>query len=123
MICVVQIHVFRLNKEKKCLTSKVDLTDVAICEPPVANVRWLVGFGFTALRNSIPVHKVRRLPKKNVGWMVVLGFNDLLRQYFSLYRAVSQRRRKKKEMMDESKNVQATRTHCKHSRPRPLPYY
>ena len=61
----------------------------------VINVRWLVVFGFTALRNSIPVHKVRRLPKKNVGWMVVLGFNDLLRQYFSLYRAVFQRRRKK----------------------------
>ena len=67
MICVVQIHVFRLKKEKQCLTSKVDLTDVAICEPPVENVRWLVGFGFMALRNSIPVHKVRRLPKNNVG--------------------------------------------------------
>ena len=26
-----------------------------------------------------------------VGWLVVLGFNGSLRQYFSLYRAVSQR--------------------------------
>ena len=25
------------------------------------------------------------------GWLVVLGFNDPLRQYFSLYRAISQR--------------------------------
>ena len=34
--------------------------------------------------------------------MVVLGFKGPLRQYFSLYRAVSQRGRKKKEMIDES---------------------
>ena len=29
---------------------------------------------------------------KLVGWLVGLGFNGLLRQYFSLYRAVSQRK-------------------------------
>ena len=32
-----------------------------------------------------------------VGWLVVLGFNGPLRQYFSLYRAVSKRGRKKRK--------------------------
>ena len=36
-----------------------------------------------------------------------LGLNDPLRQYFSLYRPVSQRE-DKKEMIDEGKNVQTT---------------
>ena len=51
------------------------------------------------------------------------GFDCLLRQYFSLYRAVSQRGRKKTERIDKRKNVQTspTRTYCK--RNRPLPYY
>ena len=35
-------------------------------------------------------------------------FNGPLRQYFSLYRAVSQRGRKKTEMTDERKNVQTS---------------
>ena len=50
------------------------------------------------------------------------GFNGPLRQYFSLYPAVSQRGGEKEERKDESKNVQTTptRTYCKHSRP--LPY-
>ena len=58
------------------------------------------------------------------GWLVgCFGLNGPLRQYFSLYRAVSQRGRKKREKIDERKNVQTstTRTHCK--RNRPLPYY
>ena len=48
------------------------------------------------------------------------GFNGPFRQYFSLYRAVSQR---EGERVDESKNVQTTptRTYCK--RNRPLPYF
>ena len=57
-------------------------------------------------------------------WLVgCFGFNGPLRQYFSLYRVVSQRGRKKREKIDERKNVQTspTRTHCK--RNRPLPYY
>ena len=56
-------------------------------------------------------------------WLVgCLGFNGPLRQYFSLYRAVSQRERERGERIDESKNVQTTptRTYCK--RNRPLPY-
>ena len=57
-------------------------------------------------------------------WLVgCLGFNGPLRQYFSLYRAVSQREgRKRKERIDENKNVQTspTCTYCKCSRP--LPY-
>ena len=34
------------------------------------------------------------------------GFNGPLRQYFSLYRAVSQREGEREERIDESKNVQ-----------------
>ena len=38
-------------------------------------------------------------------WLVIcFGFNGPLRQYFSLYRAVSQRVRKKREKIDERKN-------------------
>ena len=58
------------------------------------------------------------------GWLVgCFGFNGPLRQYFSLYRAASQRGRKRREKIAESKNVQTapTRTYCK--RNRPLPYY
>ena len=57
-----------------------------------------------------------------VGWLVGFGFNSPLRQYFSLYRAVSQREGERGESIDESKNVQTTptRTYCK--RNRPLPY-
>ena len=47
-----------------------------------------------------------------------LGFNGPLRQYFSLYRASSQRGRKKKDKR-ESKNVQTTPacTYCERNRP------
>ena len=38
------------------------------------------------------------------------GFNGPLRQYFSLYRAVSQREGERGERIDESKNVQTTPT-------------
>ena len=58
-----------------------------------------------------------------IGWLVGwFGFNGPLRQYFSLYRAVSQREGERRETIDESKNVQTTptRTYCK--RNRPLPY-
>ena len=37
-----------------------------------------------------------------------IGFNGPLRQYFSLYRAVSQREGERRERIDESKNVQTT---------------
>ena len=60
----------------------------------------------------------------SLGWLVgCCRFNGPLRQYFSLYRAVSQRGRKKREVTDERKNVQTTptRTYCKYNRP--LPYY
>ena len=65
----------------------------------------IVGQGPTAL--TVGTH---------IGLLVVLGLNGPLRQYFSLYRAVSQREE------DERKNVQTTptRTYCK--RNRPLPY-
>ena len=56
-------------------------------------------------------------------WLVgCFGFNGPLRQYFSLYRAVSQREGEGRERIDERKNVQTTptRTYCK--RNTPLPY-
>ena len=56
-------------------------------------------------------------------WLVgCFGFNGPFRQYFSLYRAVSQKEGERGERIDESKNVQTapTRTCCK--RNRPLPY-
>ena len=41
------------------------------------------------------------------GWLVgCFGLNDPLRQYFSLYRAVSQREGERREVIDERKNVQ-----------------
>ena len=52
-------------------------------------------------------------------WLVgCFGFSGPLRQYFSLYRAVSQREGERRERIDESKNVQTTptRTYCKRNR-------
>ena len=58
-------------------------------------------------------------------WLVgCFGLNGPLRQYFSLYRVVSQREGERWEKrIEESKNVQTTptRTYCK--RNRPLSYY
>ena len=43
------------------------------------------------------------------GWLVgCCGFNGPLRQYFSLYQAISQREGDGRERIDESKNVQTT---------------
>ena len=56
------------------------------------------------------------------GWLVGFGFNGPLRQYFSLYRAVSQREGDRGERIDESKNVQTTPTRTYYKRNRPLPY-
>ena len=58
-------------------------------------------------------------PTQPIGWLVDFGLNGPLRQYFSL----PKRGRKRKERIDERKNVQTTptRTYCKRSRP--LPYY
>ena len=49
---------------------------------------------------------------------LIIGFNGPLRQYFSLYRAVSQREGERGERTDESKNIQTTptRTYGKHIR-------
>ena len=57
------------------------------------------------------------------GLIGCIGFNGPLRQYFSLYRAVSHRGRKRRERIDESKNVQTTPTRTHRKRSRPLPYY
>ena len=54
--------------------------------------------------------------RPGTGWLVgwLFGFNGPLRQYFSLYRAVSQRERERRERIVESKNGQTTptRTYC-----------
>ena len=56
-----------------------------------------------------------------VGWLVgCFGFNSSLRQYFSQYRAVSQRegeRGKNGWMRIKMSKQTPTRTYCKHSRP------
>ena len=76
-------------------------------------------------RNKLSTKANRKSRKLSpfVKWLVgCFGFNGPLRQYFSLYRAVSQREGERGERIDESKNVQTTptRTYCK--RNRPLPY-
>ena len=44
-----------------------------------------------------------------VAWLVgCFGFSGPLRQYFSLYRAVSQREGEREERIEERKNVQTT---------------
>ena len=47
----------------------------------------------------------RRLPKVWFGLVWLFWFNGPLRQYFSLYRAVSQREGGREEKREESKNV------------------
>ena len=84
---------------------------------------WLV-WGLTAFLDNISVY-IGPSPKEKEkqDWLVgCFGFNGPLRQYFSLYRAVSQREGERRERIDESKNIQTipTRTYCK--RNRPLPY-
>ena len=56
-------------------------------------------------------------------WLVgCFGFNGPLRQYFSQYRAVSQREGEREEKRtDESKHVQTTPTRTYNKRSRPLP--
>ena len=75
--------------------------------------------------HSSKSNKLRNI--KTIGfrasWLVgCFGLNGPLRQYFSLYRAVSQREGERTEVIDERKNVQTTptRTYCKYNRP--LPY-
>ena len=59
----------------------------------------------TASVSSCPQHQTSR----KVGWLVgCFGFNGPLRQYFSLYRAISQRAGERRERIDESKNVKST---------------
>ena len=51
------------------------------------------------------------------------GVNGPLRQYFRLYRAISQREGERGEKrIDESENVQTTPTRTYYKRSRPLPY-
>ena len=59
-----------------------------------------------------------------VGWLVgCFGLNGPLRQYFSLYRAVSQREGERGEKrIGECKNVHTTPTRTYYKRSRPLPY-
>ena len=67
-------------------------------------------------RGSIYISKGHSITSNPSGWLVgCFGLNGPLRQYFSLYRAVSQREVERREVIDERKIVQTTPT-------RPLPY-
>ena len=48
-------------------------------------------------RRYICFHSVDLSTSYKVGWLVVLGLNDSLRQYFRLYRVVSQREGEREE--------------------------
>ena len=58
-----------------------------------------------------------------VGWLVVLGLRPFETVFQSISGRLPKRGRKRRERIEESKNVQTTptRTYCK--RNRPLPYY
>ena len=76
-----------------------------------SNLRKGVGFDYmTKMYSEFTVS----LSLKHVALVGCFGFNGPLRQYFSLYRAVSQRRRGKRKMIQPP-----TRTHYKHSRSLP----
>ena len=67
--------------------------------------------GITFLQSSV-----------NLWFVGCFGFNGPFRQYFILYRAVTQkRRRKRRERIDESKNVQTTPTRTSASAVGPCP--
>ena len=71
------------------------------------------------LCNGTPFYGREDFASRTFGWLVVL------RQYFSLYRAVSQREGERKEKQQTREkcpnNPHPVRTYCKRSRP--LPYY
>ena len=60
----------------------------------------------------------KTLPNKEVCWLVVLGSSGLEAVFQSISSRLPERVRKKREMIDERKNVQttSTRTDCKRSR-------
>ena len=83
-------------------------------------LRWI---GAGVLRLTLLFFHFVLFLRCQVGWL--FGFNGPLRQYFSLYQAVSQRegeREKGEKRTDESKNVQTTSTRTYYKRSRPLPY-
>ena len=78
-------------------------------------------FGMAAMRPLLSIRRLMLIEYRNVDkifrkkyhnskcWLVgCFGFNGPLRQYFSLYRAVSQREGERGERIYESKNVQTT---------------
>ena len=71
------------------------------------------------LRNQM--RKYNLLQTNHLDWLVgCFGFNGPLRQYFSLYRAVSQREGERKEkikMREKMSKHPPTRTYCKCNRP------
>ena len=53
--------------------------------------RFLSQYIFRQRYQPYGLEALKRGYSQLVGWLVVCGFNGLLRQYFSLYRSVSQR--------------------------------
>ena len=104
---------------KKELENITDVTELSIQRSVLVSLMMVV---IDILSNSLPFEQYVTpfLTVENTGWLVgCFGFNIPLRQYFSLYQAVSQRERNRREKIEESKNVQTTptRTYCKHDRP------
>ena len=83
------------------------------------------GFQDPSSSNSQRIHSEKKKKWMGVGRVLVrcFGFSGPLRQYLSLYRAVSQREGERGEKrIDESKNVQTTLTCTYYKRSRPLSY-
>ena len=72
-------------------------------------------FGHTQVSVYLGAAEHKKEPSNVVvglGWLVgCFGFNGPLRQYFSLYRAVSQREGERRERIDESKNAKPPHPH------------
>ena len=116
MCSFLSVVIFRIYTENACKDQKMHVE--YFCHSAISSkgdkVCNFICSSFNALLN---LGFFQRL------WLVgCFGFNGPLRQYFSLYRAVSQREGERGERIDESKNVQSTPTRTYYKRNRPLPY-
>ena len=85
------LHDLPLAHEKKHSFQITDSTVWSVLENNQNNLKDGLKM---ALSSCIPIYEIN--------WLVGFGFNGPLRQYFSLYRAVSQREGEREERIDES---------------------